>query len=1504
LINSRVMHIVAVICVCVMPPGFSADAADKVSTKSNDADVNGRAPVRITKVPNVSYKFQGTFSPGKEQVSGELISVDSKSLRGMSEDAIIRSMNGSIGSFVDIDYLDSESKLCHVKFKREPAKKGGLDAKKDLKFSIECLDSERIAQINSQRGAADDYESQNLDLFAQGYSRMLVDSALELPGPKSSAIGRESAEAVILHDRIGNLKAADQYLKTVFDNASFDLSFRNLQQNDSEKLIKHLIATGRTSEAVTLCKKIIEALERHKKTNPNDLAFDSARRQITLELQARALIAAGRTEDAFAIVAKLVDEDTGMSQWQLRGDRPQEWLADLLEQVGNYKLAAKCYEQWLHVHDTKGRGEHPGTHVVRDYCFDACRLAELRVKLGEVEQAIEILQAALLRYNSLLRTEEQVTVEKLAAFYPTGSDMETQIARYYLVRKDFDLAQEHALKAITRIESAIGPNTAVLKAPLEISALALQQKGQSGAASDLRKRISALPLVATYQTPVDDKQFAMLRTAISNIDARNVPEIRKSIDAISKIYEQQEPVHDFHRTTLNIFCAQLAIARALSDHDLFVESDRVLDRLDRLARQKEFTPIAYSFIAVEKSLNQARQRGNKKISFPIVSDSKELLSQLWPDSVVPANLSADLTEAENFRVLACIYSYAGELSRATLLINEALSASERARSIALKYGHRSSAALARQDVIILLDAARIRAQARQRIEALKLGNRAVSLCAATPPDKTNSGRTFNNEYRFKLFEFAKILHRNGESIAVLEQFMKNARIQMDRGATADVPIDHQQLSRYYGGFYALLDAYLAQILFIDKQFKEALPYVKKALEESGNNATFQLQILAGNIMESNGLYAEAAHCYVMASDHGADFGGQYNNAISELGLENAAACADKAKSMNSNEAANIYLRLALRFENEDSKRTKALDLMNKAYALISDSEPGKVTLNARIASLRRTIEQAQNSVTATSAPAPTAPSKAPTPEEIRKQRITSALSEIEPAKEKAIQRERNHLPAASESYLALGLLEVQAGLNDSGIKDFRHGLSLYSEPADMFSSYHIEGLIRPLQIAKALAASGNPAVGESLIFEAQKVVDAAFGKDSVATMAVLSDLTLFYLDQKREADAIRALDELLQLNLRNAELDQTNSLQAIIRYTDSLIKRDKGELALVILRKILASQKQQFDPDDGRIASTLVEIAKVQNALGQYKEAESSMLDAAVIFKLYVGVPGLTTPCYELIEIWKNMGKTSDAKLVRVGYLQASPALLRRFGQAQFADKIEKDGKLPDDFVDAQHPYEHNRVVYERTATRSQKIEALQAEYQAACIETPYSPRAIGALTELMRLAKAEQNWKLLLDVSAARVKQYEHSPDTSAGRSFGVPPDIVRIEYYSNAALACIHLDKLDEAQKWLERAVKNMPLIRCYEYSRIATLMLDCDNKTAAEKYAMLSEPGFNERYNGLSPWELEKVWKKLGHPERAAALEERQKELKAKSDEQMKNAQTSPFKYLPYGGSVANQ
>lgn len=1503
------MHIIAFTCICIMPSGFSADAADAVMTKSDDAEAKGRAPVGITKVQNFSYQIQGPIEPGKAQVSGELISVDSKNLRGMSEDAINRSMNGSIGSFVEIDYRDSESRLCHVKFKREPAKKGGLDAMKDLKFSLESMDSERINQINRRRRAANDYESQNLDLFAQGYSRMLVDTALELPGPKSPAIGRAAADAVILHDQIGNLKAADQYLKMVFDNASFDLSFRdNLHENDSAKLIKHLIATGRTSEAETLCKKIIEALEQHKKTNPNEWVFDSVGKQIILELQARALIAAGRTKEASAIAAKLFDEDTGMSQWQLRGDRPQEWLADLLEQAGDYQRAAKCYEQWLHIHDVKGKpnsDEYPGIHVVRDYCFDACRLAELRVKLGEVDQAIEILQTALSRYNSLLRSEQQITVEKLPAFYPTGSDIETQIARSYLIRKDFDLAQEYAQKAIKRIEDAIGSKTAVLKAPLEIAASALQLKGQPGAASDLRKRISALPPVATDQTPGDDKQFALIRTAISDIDANKVSEIRKSVDAVSKIYEQQEPVHDFHRHTLNLFCAQLAIARALSDHALFTESDRVLDRLYTLARRKEFTPIAYSFIGVEKSMNQTRQPASKKISFPIVSDSKELLLQLWRGAVVPASLSTDLTEAENFRVLACIHYDAEELSRANLLINEALSASERGRIIALKYGHVSSAALARQNVIILLDAARIRAQSKQPAEALKLGNRAVSLCAATLPDTTTSGRTFNNEYRFKLFEFAKTLHRKGESNAVLEQFMKNARVQIDLGATADLPIDPQQLSRYDGGFYALLDAYLAQILFIDKQFKEALPYVKKALEESGNNATFQLQILAGNIMESNGLYAEAAHCYVTASDGAADFGAPYRNAISEIYLENAAACADKAKSMNSNEAAFIYLRLAQTFENEDSKRTKALDLMNKAYALISDSESVKVTLKARIASLKRTIEQAKNSVTAAGAPTPAAPSKDPTPEEIRKQGIASALSKIEPAKEMAIQRERNHLPAASESYIALGLLEVQAGLNEAGIKDFRHGLSLYVAPADMFSSYHIEGLIRPLQIANALATSGDPAAGESLINEAQNVVEAAFGKDSVANMAVLADLTLFYLDQKREPDAIRTLDEMLQLNLRNAELGQTNSLQAITRYADSLIKRDKGELALVILRKILASQKQQFDPDDERIASTLVKIAKMQNALGQYKEAESSMLDAAAIYKLYVGVPGLTTPCYELFEIWKNMGRTSDAKLVRVGYLKASPALLRRFGQAQLADKIEKDGKLPDDFIDAQHPQEHNRVLYEQTATRSQKIEALEAEYQAACIETPYSPRAIGPLTELMRLAKADQNWKLLLDVSSARVKRYEHSPDTSAGRSFGCEsPDSTRIDYYSNAALACIHLDKLDEAQKWLERAVKNMPLVRCYEYSQIATLMLDCDNKTAAEKYAMLSEPGFNERYNGLSPWQLEKVWKKLGHPERAAALEQRQKELKAKSDEQRKNAQASPFKYLPYGGLVDNE
>jgi hypothetical protein len=242
---------------------------------------------------------------------------------------------------------------------------------------------------------------------------------------------------------------------------------------------------------------------------------------------------------------------------------------------------------------------------------------------------------------------------------------------------------------------------------------------------------------------------------------------------------------------------------------------------------------------------------------------------------------------------------------------------------------------------------------------------------------------------------------------------------------------------------------------------------------------------------------------------------------------------------------------------------------------------------------------------------------------------------------------------------------------------------------------------------------------------------------------------------------------------------------------------------------------------------------------------------------------------------------------------------LRRIGDEKDADQIEKNQKLPPDYIDPSYPNdpsfpnEHNRIIFDRKADPAEQLKQWQKEYSQACVEVPYSRRAIAALEELMRISLAEQNWQALADSAVARCKIYEHTSDELAGRSVGcVPPNDVRMDYYSRAARAFIHLGKKEEAQKWLDRAVKILPEMSCLEYITLATLELDCDNPALAAKYAELSENLFTEQYMAVYPYAAANVWKKVGQPARAEAIIARKQKMWDASQSRYEQARHSVF------------
>ena len=125
------------------------------------------------------------------------------------------------------------------------------------------------------------------------------------------------------------------------------------------------------------------------------------------------------------------------------------------------------------------------------------------------------------------------------------------------------------------------------------------------------------------------------------------------------------------------------------------------------------------------------------------------------------------------------------------------------------------------------------------------------------------------------------------------------------------------------------------------------------------------------------------------------------------------------------------------------------------------------------------------------------------------------------------------------------------------------------------------------------------------------------------------------------------------------------------------------------------------------------------------------------------------------------------------------------------------------------------------------------------------------------------------------------------------MPPNRQRVDDYSDLIVALIHIDKVDEAQKWIDHAEKNLPDMTCMEYTTLAERESDLGDRQRAQKYAELAEQTYTDQYFAVLPRRARSIWNRLGQPARADFLQKKADAYYQQSQEQSKNAQQSPLK-----------
>ena len=1073
-------------------------------------------------------------------------------------------------------------------------------------------------------------------------------------------------------------------------------------------------------------------------------------------------------------------------------------LADFFEHTGGTDRAIKCYQQWLNNSSTATNGGNK-LHLdeTSSYCLYGSEIGRLMEKQGDIDKAIQAVQSHLQRFRALTVKEEQLIAEKIPLYHPTESDLETQLATLYLKKSNFAAAKESADSAVQLIESALGPNSATLRQPLAALAESLQASGSEPQADVVRTRASKLPSTESQsQVPASDL-FALLKQARTESGA----ELKQDLAKLEDAYAERNGLISGARGTS--FCALLETARDLSDRKLYSESNGVLEFLKHAA-DAEIRPVVSGLIELEKAINSARE--GKTIpdpwacaieSFPLSSPAVAKSRRADLDN--STTLVGALNGEEVFRVMAVVYALAGHNDRAKMLIDRALA---EMKAIELSGQFKSSAdkaALARRKTFLLLDAGRIKAMTGDLVDAQTIGREAVTLCSSTVPAPRKEARNFNETYRLKLAQLALAIKEHGSSNLASEQLLVFAQSNLSKGASANVKLEPDTEPRYSSGHYALIDALLAQLFLEDNNLLEASRHATHSVEMVGSYS-FATWKVAADVAYRSGNFDAAAHRYSEAEKNSVLIrAGDYWKTQKVECLQKAAESAAKAPNLNKVEAANIYIRMADTLDQGHS--VEVLKYYEQAYDLTPDSDPRKHELLGRIAEKKGAIASTQSSRESNSEQNDTVSREA--------ERI-SAITQLNLLKQSAKLAEAIKSPDARSQWQKVSLLEEEAGLLSEALADLKHSLSIGSPPYGQRALGSIE-IFADDRLMRKLAENGRSADVEALLQKAAKAVNSSCGEQSPEAATQLVQLVVFYFDRNDQDKAFRSLHELLSLDLRAFEVGlgmyQRVSAQTTLEdYASALVTKGKGELAVQILQKILQAQRKIFEPDNERIALSLLTLAEVESAMNNTEDAKLHALEAARIFTLYEGVLHVEKSAGGRFEnLWRKLAPDYEAKTFAVRqHGSINTGILRMLGDDKDAAQIEQFQRMPAGYVD---PFKTS-VSVDAKASPAAKLKLWQNEYAVMRVVAPYSSSAglefRGADEDCARFKRLG---KTLSKAATARAIIYEHVAGCSrrppAGLRFVLPN--TRLDCYKKRCQRNTLLSvKPKQHKKWLDRGIK----------------------------------------------------------------------------------------------------
>jgi hypothetical protein len=854
-------------------------------------------------------------------------------------------------------------------------------------------------------------------------------------------------------------------------------------------------------------------------------------------------------------------------------------------------------------------------------------------------------------------------------------------------------------------------------------------------------------------------------------------------------------------TRQNLYCTILNVARKLSDHGWYSQSNALLDKLDTAATAKKDWSAALNFILIEKTINAERANAKTEVLwrkldeapfFDISSDGQK------------QTITYDFPPSERLRLLGIAFYNAGELSRADSLIDRAIKVYSEVDTNAsaehqIQHSTREQGAAGDQ-VLLMLSAACVKAAEQKFDEANSFIDKALQ--GDPVPTLAYGGR---------IAELARIYAENNRSAEAIA-FLKRAR---DKNIPVAFRMPRSSTSSPY-----VVEFWLAKLLFDTGRPAEAHPIIEGAIEHAVHpiqppNAREQVPsirpddydyapfILAGNCALAEKDYGAAAVRFEQAglSRRVGSLPVSDKPMLEKYWLQKAIDIANLATNFANTDKARLYMELAKTMQREPPE--KAFDLDKTACELLPDSDSRKPALLAEMARLSKQINYRNSAVGKTdSGSTNTASEKATS-------KSNDNLDEITLLRRAAEAAEKTGEKAAYGRYFRLATIEAQSPENlNQAVQDCEHAIKLYAGIAAPMSESLAYSRIAPLSpdlIASSLFKNGRTADGIKLMEEATTKVEAANGMSSRETQAQLQALMQFYIYHNDEERALQSLDRVLDCTMKpstifsraySSHADPGFSMEPEYRWAESVATKNQ-KLSETILSKVLASQQKQLPSDDLQIADTYLSFALVHAI---QKDDQATLADyqrAFDIRKLYFGEQKTVNYLFkEYLDLLRKFGKGAEAD--RLENLRQTQAQL-------VAEAQEKRTQAQAELAERGAP--------SAVGTRKDlDIEPLKIEYEKAKAEAPYSYNTSTLLRRLEGAATFHNDWALALECANQELALSKHFLESA---KVIAKNEERLIELYIKAG-------KVDDAQVWLDKLGQENG-VRASDLSRYQEMVLE---------------------------------------------------------------------------------